>query len=408
MTAGGRRISKAITGTGSLDCTYQYYYDQDSLAETRNGSDIAIKQQVWGRQYVDELVQVGVNSDQSGDNSCDAMYWVCQDANYNVLGLVGLLDNQWVLAERYEYTPYGQRTVFFSPGVNDVGCYASTLTSRKIVVGGVAQPYGLCEFGHQGLQHDEEGGLIYNRARMLQPVLGRFLQRDPLGYVDGENIYEYERSNALIAVDTFGLSCNSVDRTSYLNIPSATWARFALGPIPFIVKGKVNVTYGIQMKTCDTCCPNGLNGKITETQIKINATAFVSLTAGIDEQYEWGGNQLKVWGGVQGTGGTEVSGTASFTKTTCSATGGSYDVCLNVTPQIALRVGGEARLQTAWWSWTVGLNGYGQAKSKGKMCWKCDDSGCSYKGITFDHWTASLGLRACFGVCYTIGEFDVF
>ena len=197
----GRRISKAITGTGSLDCTYQYYYDQDSLTETRNGSDIAIKQQVWGRQYVDELVQVAVNSDQSGDNSCDAMYWVCQDANYNVLGLV---DNQGVLAERYEYTPYGQRTVFFSPGVNDVACYASTLTSRKIVVGGVAQPYGLCEFGHQGLQHDEESGLIYNRARMLQPVLERFMQRDPLGYVDGMSLCQYQQSRPVLNLDASG------------------------------------------------------------------------------------------------------------------------------------------------------------------------------------------------------------
>ena len=198
----GRRISKAITGTGSLDCTYQYYYDQDSLTETRNGSDIAIKQQVWGRQYVDELVQVAVNSDQSTDNSCDALYWACQDANYNVLGLV---DNQGVLAERYEYTPYGQRTVFFSPGVNDVGCYASTLTSRKIVVGGVAQPYGLCEFGHQGLQHDEESGLIYNRARMLQPVLGRFMQRDPLGYVDGMSVYQDEIGSPIGKLDFWGM-----------------------------------------------------------------------------------------------------------------------------------------------------------------------------------------------------------
>ena len=197
----GRRISKAITGTGSLDCTYQYYYDQDSPTETRNGSDIAIKQQVWGLQYVDELVQVqvAVNSDQSTDNSCDALYWVCQDANYNVLGLV---DNHGVLAERYEYTPYGQRTVFFSPGVNDVGCYASTLTSRKIVVGGVPQPYGLCEFGHQGLQHDEESGLVYNRIRILLPALGRFMQRDPLG-----------QPGTVLQRDTLGVIAVAANRT---------------------------------------------------------------------------------------------------------------------------------------------------------------------------------------------------
>jgi hypothetical protein len=41
-----------------------------------------------------------------------------QDANWNVLGIV---NSTGVLGERYEYTPYGQRTVYFSPGVNDPG-----------------------------------------------------------------------------------------------------------------------------------------------------------------------------------------------------------------------------------------------------------------------------------------------
>lgn len=42
--------------------------------------------------------------------------------------------------------------------------------------------------GHQGLMHDPTG-LVYNRARMLHPLLGRFTQRDPLGYVDGMSLY---------------------------------------------------------------------------------------------------------------------------------------------------------------------------------------------------------------------------
>ena len=46
-------------------------------------------------------------------------------------------------------------------------------------------------FGHQGLLHDEATGLIYNRARYLHPGLGRFMQRDPLGYVDGMSVYAY-------------------------------------------------------------------------------------------------------------------------------------------------------------------------------------------------------------------------
>ena len=40
---------------------------------------------------------------------CERPFWACQDANYNVLGL--LSQAGW-LTERYEYTPYGQRTIF--------------------------------------------------------------------------------------------------------------------------------------------------------------------------------------------------------------------------------------------------------------------------------------------------------
>jgi RHS repeat-associated protein len=58
--------------------------------------------------------------------------------------------------------------------------------------------------GHQGLMHDSETGLIYNRARMLHPGLGRFVQRDPLGYVDGSSVYEYVRSGPLGNLDPKG------------------------------------------------------------------------------------------------------------------------------------------------------------------------------------------------------------
>src|SRR5262249_22620577 len=57
-----------------------------------------------------------------------------------------------------------------------------------------AQPFALCEFGHQGLAHDEEFALIYNRARMIVPEYGRFGKRDQRKYVDGANLFEYVKS----------------------------------------------------------------------------------------------------------------------------------------------------------------------------------------------------------------------
>lgn len=121
---------------------------------------------------------------------------------YNVLGIV---DSSCVLAERYEYTPYGQRTVYLDAGSNDVGNYARTLASRRMVsIDWGDQPFGLCDIGHQGLMHDEETALVYNRARQLHPGLGRFVQRDPAGYIDGPNLYELVRSSPTVYLDPSG------------------------------------------------------------------------------------------------------------------------------------------------------------------------------------------------------------
>ena len=66
------------------------------------------------------------------------------------------------------------------------------------------QLYAINDFGHQGLTHDEETGLIENRARMRSPQLD-WLQREPLGYIDGMSLYQYERSRVTFWLDPTGL-----------------------------------------------------------------------------------------------------------------------------------------------------------------------------------------------------------
>src|SRR5205807_1975940 len=58
--------------------------------------------------------------------------------------------------------------------------------------------------GHQGLAHDKESGLVFNRARYLHPYLGRFVQRDLLNYINGGNLYETEGSSPAASVDPSG------------------------------------------------------------------------------------------------------------------------------------------------------------------------------------------------------------
>ncbi len=243
----GRRIVRQFTHCADRDATYHDYYDSStglpSLVETRNGSDMVLKQYLWSNltgQYADELAQIMINGDPVNDPNFDPAdpehdaraYYPLHDANYNILGLVDGSDGD--LIERYEYTPYGQRTVYFQTNANtNTSPNAPTFTSRRVVTAdGVTQPYGLCEFGHQGLMHDEPlpwshgGGLIYNRARMLHPRLGRFLQRDPLGYVDGFSLYEYVRSSPIRFTDPRGTeSISDIRRREAQLIAGATGDR---------------------------------------------------------------------------------------------------------------------------------------------------------------------------------------
>src|SRR5690606_2465735 len=49
------------------------------------------------------------------------------------------------------------------------------------------------------------GGLYTVRYRHYDPGLGRWLERDPLGYVDGLSLFEYVMGNSVNAFDPFGL-----------------------------------------------------------------------------------------------------------------------------------------------------------------------------------------------------------
>jgi len=93
------------------------------------------------------------------------------------------------MVAKYEYDPYGNQTN---------------------VAGGYDQP-----FRFSGKYHDAETGLGYWGYRYYNPVLGRWINRDPLGELGGLNLYAYVNNNATNNVDYLGLSLICVVRCAY-------------------------------------------------------------------------------------------------------------------------------------------------------------------------------------------------
>ncbi|NQT20208.1 MAG: RHS repeat-associated core domain-containing protein, partial [Planctomycetes bacterium] len=136
--------------------------------EDDGGTWEARRQYVYSGTYIDELLIFDKDTDDDG--VCDdERYYYCQQANYNVVAMA-----------------------------KDNGNGTATVT----VEGGQSASGNVLLF--QGRRWASEAGLYYFRNRDHDPELGRFLQRDALGYVDGMSLYQYESGNPVIATDPMG------------------------------------------------------------------------------------------------------------------------------------------------------------------------------------------------------------
>jgi RHS repeat-associated protein len=59
-------------------------------------------------------------------------------------------------------------------------------------------------FRFPGQYYDEETGLHYNYFRDYQPMIGRYVEADPIGLEGGENLYIYALSDPVKQIDPMG------------------------------------------------------------------------------------------------------------------------------------------------------------------------------------------------------------
>jgi len=175
----GRRVRKTAKGV-----TTDFYYDGDRVIEEHSGG--AVTTFTYG-SWIDDVLTM-----QRGG---DAYYY-----HKNALGSVtGLSDKAGLLKEYYEYDAYGAVTVMNA----EFNVLAFSALGNRYL--------------YTGRELDEETGFYYYRNRHYDPEHGRFLQRDPLGYIDGMGLYEYVKNSPQVYTDPLGLQRVSNPPLSNLN-----------------------------------------------------------------------------------------------------------------------------------------------------------------------------------------------
>jgi RHS repeat-associated protein len=197
-------IDFTVAYAGTTPETHDFYYNASwqVVEERRDGAATPYAQYVWDARYIDALVcrdrdtSNGAAGGPDGDcaDADDERLYACQDANFNVLALVATDGN---VVERYAYDPYGRVTVLH--GADDADGAVDEWDEDT------SGPDWDNAVLYCGYRFDAETGLYHVRNRVYHPTFGRWVQRDPLGYVDGMGLYEYASSMALRARDPSGL-----------------------------------------------------------------------------------------------------------------------------------------------------------------------------------------------------------
>jgi RHS repeat-associated protein len=195
-----RRIVKEKYVGGSPNETRHYYYNtawqvvEERLESSGTINANPINQYVWNPEYVDSLALRRYDS--NTDGTAEGIYYYLHDANYNVTAVV---NSSGAVVERYAYSSYGVPLIL--NGASDADSGVSDFSVDGDQVSDVDNNYL-----YTGRERDAETGLQNSRFRFFASHLGRWLQRDPIGYRGGSNLYGYVGGMPNVHVDPNGLA----------------------------------------------------------------------------------------------------------------------------------------------------------------------------------------------------------
>ncbi len=176
-------VNRRASTTASSTTTDLYYSAEWQVLEERVGGNTTM-QYVWSPVYIDAMILRDRDTDANG--SLDERLWVQQDANFNVTALT---DNNGNVVERYAYDPFGAFTT------NDA--------NWNLRSAGTAYSW---VYFYQGGRFNAIADLYNFRFRDYSASLGRWVQRDPIGYKARDvNLNRHEANNPMRHRDPSGL-----------------------------------------------------------------------------------------------------------------------------------------------------------------------------------------------------------
>ncbi|MEI6243033.1 MAG: RHS repeat-associated core domain-containing protein, partial [Chlamydiota bacterium] len=169
----GRRIAKTIESNGTKKNIRYIFVGDQEMGSLEEGA-------------LQDLNILGQGGNPVGIEISGEMYVPYLDTQDNVMALFSATTSE--LCEMYQYSAFGEEII-------------CDITGEPL---STSQLHNLWRY--RGGRAEEEIGLIFFHNRFYDPQVGRWLTPDPLGFVDGPNLYAYVNNNPLKYSDRFGLS----------------------------------------------------------------------------------------------------------------------------------------------------------------------------------------------------------
>ena len=183
----GRRIEKKVEVPGSITETRTYVYDSEDIVieyVAKTGATTKTIRYIHGPGIDQPLAMV---------NNGQTYYYHADGLG----SIVALTNSTQSVMQRYTYDAYG----------------VPKPTNAEF-----ENPYLFT-----GREWDRETGLYYYRGRYYDPMEGRFISKDPIGFAGEDvNLYRYVRNNSVNGVDPFGL-WDSKAASSFLTNSENGW-----------------------------------------------------------------------------------------------------------------------------------------------------------------------------------------